>query len=51
MENNIKSWNEIKDDVFGKKGTTRRDELDREVETLKIGLLLREARLKKTMTQ
>ena len=51
MENNIKSWNEIKDDVFGTKGTTRRDELDREVETLKIGLLLREARLKKTMTQ
>jgi ribosome-binding protein aMBF1 (putative translation factor) len=48
---NIKSWTQIKDDVYGKKGSTRRDELDREIETFKIGLLIREARESKNMTQ
>ena len=48
---NIKSWTQIKDNVYGKKGTSRRDELDREVEAFKIGLLIREARESKNMTQ
>ncbi|MGV8093207.1 MAG: helix-turn-helix domain-containing protein [Mangrovibacterium sp.] len=48
---NTKSWKDIKDDVYGKKGTTRRDELDREFESLKIGLLLRKAREEKNLTQ
>ena len=48
---NIKSWSVIKDDIYGKKGTARRDELDREVEALKIGLLIRQARESKNMTQ
>lgn len=48
---NIKSWTQIKDDVYGKKGTSRRDELDREVEAFKIGLLIRQARESKNMTQ
>ncbi|UOX32710.1 hypothetical protein LXD69_11725 [Flavobacterium sediminilitoris] len=39
-----KSWKEIKDSVYGKKGTERRDELDRDFESFKIGLLLRKAR-------
>ena len=26
----VKSWKSIKDDVFGKEGTARRDELERE---------------------
>ncbi len=47
----IKSWSRIKDDVYGKKGTPRRDELDREVETFKIGLKIRQARESKHMTQ
>jgi DNA-binding XRE family transcriptional regulator len=46
-----KSWNTIKDDVYGKKGTTRRDELEREVESFKIGLLLKKAREEKRLTQ
>lgn len=46
-----KSWKEIKDDVYGEKGTTRRDELDREFETFKIGLLLKKAREEKHLTQ
>jgi ribosome-binding protein aMBF1 (putative translation factor) len=47
----IKSWTQIKDDVYGKKGSPRRDELDREIETFKIGLLIRQARESKNMTQ
>ncbi len=47
----IKTWSEIKDKVYGKKGTDRREQLDREFETFKIGLLLRQARESKNMTQ
>ena len=46
-----KSWKDIKDSVYGKKGTERRDELDRDFESFKIGLLLRNAREKKNLTQ
>ena len=46
-----KSWKEIKDTVYGKKGTKRRDELDRDFESFKIGLLLRKAREEKNLTQ
>ncbi len=46
-----KSWKAIKDDVYGKKGTPRRDQLEREFEGLKIGLLLRQAREQKHLTQ
>lgn len=45
------SWKDIKDNVYGKKGTKRRDELEREFESFKIGLLLREARENKNLTQ
>ena len=48
---NIKSWTQIKDDVYGKKGSLRRDELERDVEALKIGILIRQARESKNMTQ
>ena len=46
-----KSWKHIKDNVYGKKGTERRDELDRDFESFKIGLLLRNAREEKNLTQ
>jgi ribosome-binding protein aMBF1 (putative translation factor) len=48
---NIKTWSTIKDDIYGKRGTARRDTLEREMEAIKIGLLIREARLAKNMTQ
>jgi ribosome-binding protein aMBF1 (putative translation factor) len=48
---NLKSWAQIKDDVYGKKRSPRRDELDREVEAFKIGILIRQARESKKMTQ
>jgi DNA-binding XRE family transcriptional regulator len=47
----ISSWSEIKDRVYGKEGTERRDNLDREVESFRIGLLLKKARESKNMTQ
>ncbi len=46
-----KSWKEIKDQVYGKKGTERRDELDRDFESFKIGMMLRMAREELNMTQ
>ena len=46
-----KSWKEIKDNIYGKKGTERRDELERDFESFKIGLLLRKAREEKHLTQ
>lgn len=48
---NTKSWKEIKDKVYGEKGTQRRDELERDFESFKIGLLLRKAREEKQLTQ
>ncbi len=51
MKMETKSWKEIKNDVYGKVGTERRDELDRDFESFKIGLLLRKAREDKKMTQ
>lgn len=46
-----KSWKEIKDTVYGTKGTERRDELDRDFESFKIGVLLRKAREDRHLTQ
>ena len=46
-----KSWKEIKNDVYGIKGTERRDELERDFESFKIGVLLRKAREDKHLTQ
>ena len=46
-----KDWKTIKDEVYGEKGTSRRDELDRDFESFKIGLVLRKAREEKNLTQ
>jgi DNA-binding XRE family transcriptional regulator len=46
-----KSWREIKDNVYGVKGTERRDELERDFEGFKIGLQLKKAREEKHLTQ
>ena len=53
-ENNnkdITTWSQLKDQVYGEKGTERRDNLDREAESFKIGLLLKKARESRHMTQ
>lgn len=46
-----KPWKDIKDSVYGSKGTPRRDNLEREFETFKLGLLLKKAREEKKLTQ
>jgi DNA-binding XRE family transcriptional regulator len=51
QEDKIISWNQIKDKVYGQEGTQRRDDLDRDFESFKIGLLLRKAREEKKLTQ
>lgn len=48
---NTTNWSEIKDRVYGEKGSNRRDDLERDFESFQIGLKLREAREKKRMTQ
>lgn len=47
----ISSWSQIKDQVYGEKGTERRDNLEREAESFRIGLLLKKARESRKMTQ
>jgi len=47
----IKTWKKIKDDVYGKKGTLRRDTLERDAKSFSIGLQLRNAREQKKLTQ
>ncbi len=49
--NDISTWTEIKDKVYGEKGTQRRDNLEREAESFRIGLLLKKAREAQNMTQ
>jgi DNA-binding XRE family transcriptional regulator len=53
-ENNnkdISTWSQIKDQVYGEKGTERRNNLEREAESFRIGLLLKKARESRNMTQ
>ena len=47
----LSSWAEIKDRIYGEKGTERRDSLEREAEAFKIGLLLKKARESRKLTQ
>ena len=46
-----RGWKEIKDEIYGIKGTSRRDALEREFESFEIGLLLKKAREDKHLTQ
>jgi DNA-binding XRE family transcriptional regulator len=48
---NTKTWSIIKDEIYGEKGTSRRDGLDRDFESFKIGLMLKKAREEKKLTQ
>jgi DNA-binding XRE family transcriptional regulator len=50
-ENKLSTWKQIKDNVYGEVGTNRRDELERDFDSFKIGLLLKKAREEKNLTQ
>ncbi len=45
------TMNDVKDQVVGKVGTTRRDNMERELANFRIGLQIRNARKAKNMTQ
>ncbi len=47
----ITRWSDIKNKVYGKKGVERRDALERATESFKVGLLLKNARESKNLTQ
>ena len=48
---NITTHDEMKDKLFGKIGTKKRNELEKGYENFKIGVMLQQDRLKKGMTQ
>ncbi|MCE2656415.1 MAG: helix-turn-helix domain-containing protein [Sediminibacterium sp.] len=48
---NITTHDEMKDKLFGKIGTKKRNELEKGYENFKIGVMLQQARLKKGLTQ
>ena len=45
------TFEQIKDKVYGRVGTPNRDRIERELEALRIGFKIREARESKKMTQ
>ena len=47
----LKSWSEVKDEVFGVTGTPRRDEVERESTAFVIGMRLRQLREQANLTQ
>lgn len=48
---NTKTLDQIKNQYYGNIGTPERDKLERELESLRIGLKIRSAREEKAMTQ
>ena len=48
---NIKTLNQFVDDQYGKKGTPKRDKMEKGYEAFKLGFLIQQARLEKGMTQ
>jgi ribosome-binding protein aMBF1 (putative translation factor) len=48
---NIKTFDQEKDEVIGLRGTERRDALERELEALRLGIQIRNAREKQNLTQ
>lgn len=48
---NTTSLDQIKDRYYGETGTPERDQLERELESLRIGIKIRAAREKRAMTQ
>ena len=48
---NLTSLTEILDKEYGKKGTKKRNEFEKEYEEFKLGVLIQQARLEKGLTQ
>jgi ribosome-binding protein aMBF1 (putative translation factor) len=50
-KDNILTLEQFKDKHYGKRGTTKREELEEGYENFKIGALIHEARIEKGLTQ
>ncbi len=48
---NIKTLDELKKEVYGEIGSRKRDELEKELDTLRLGIQIRNARKKLNITQ
>lgn len=48
---NTKTLEQIKNEYYGETGTPKRDQLERELESLRIGFKIRDAREKRDLTQ
>jgi ribosome-binding protein aMBF1 (putative translation factor) len=48
---NLTSWDDHLDQKYGKEGTTSREKYEQEFEAFKLGVLIREARKKKQLSQ
>jgi HTH-type transcriptional regulator/antitoxin HipB len=51
QKSNLKSLDQFVDEQYGKKGTSKRDELEKNYQAFKPGFLLQQARLEKGLTQ
>ena len=50
-KSNIKSLDQFIEEQYGKKGTKKRDKLEKGFEAFKLGFLVQQARLEKGLTQ
>ena len=48
---NIKTLDQFVDEQYGKKGTQKRDKMEKGYEAFKLGFLIQQARLEKGLTQ
>ena len=48
---NVKTFDQVKDEIIGLRGTERRDNLERELEALRLGIQIRNARERQNITQ
>ena len=46
-----KTWQQIKNDHYGPKGSERRDVLEKDAEVFRVGILIKQARQEKRLTQ
>jgi len=50
-KNNVKSLDQFVTEQYGKKGSPKRDKLEKGYESFKLGVILQQARLEKGLTQ
>ena len=51
QKNDLKSLDQFVEEQYGKTGNSKRDKFEKGYETFKLGIMLRQARIEKGMTQ